>query len=251
MKNIDIFDFIDEIAPFRTQESGDNSGFLVGDRFAEAERVLLALDAPLETVEAAKKAGAGLIVTHHPIIFFPQKNFLDGNAAFEAARSNIAVICAHTNFDAAKGGVADVLAEKLGIFEIEELFIGDEEQSFLRKGKIMAQSAREFADFAGKKLGGGARLCLPDKKIETVAVCPGSGGSFLKNVIGSGVDAYLTGDADHHDFLDAAENGLCLIAAGHFETENPAVYALWERLRARFPEVEFLLYDGRSPIVSV
>ena len=56
-----------------------------------------------------------LIITHHPIIFRPMKNFLKGNLAFDLAVSGISAISAHTSFDCANGGVNDVLCELLGI----------------------------------------------------------------------------------------------------------------------------------------
>ena len=46
----DIYNFIDSIAPFSTQEEWDNSGFLVGDEDAEVSKVLFALDATTDIV---------------------------------------------------------------------------------------------------------------------------------------------------------------------------------------------------------
>ena len=49
-----IYDFINTLAPFCTQESWDNSGLLLGNPDREVSRVSLALDATNETVAAAK-----------------------------------------------------------------------------------------------------------------------------------------------------------------------------------------------------
>ena len=40
----DIYNFIDTIAPFDTQEEWDNSGLLVGDEDKEVNKALFALD---------------------------------------------------------------------------------------------------------------------------------------------------------------------------------------------------------------
>ena len=61
-------------------------------------------------------------------------------------------------------------------------------------------------------------------------------------------DALLTGDASHHAFLDAVELDIILAAAGHFETENPAMTTLKNKLENQFPDVEFVLLEQSSPV---
>ncbi|MDR1629461.1 MAG: Nif3-like dinuclear metal center hexameric protein [Oscillospiraceae bacterium] len=246
-----LYDCIDALAPFSVQEDWDNAGFLVGDMQAEISRVLLALDPSLEVIKEAKQAGAELLLTHHPVIFHAQKSFTAGNLAFEAARQGIAVLSAHTNYDAAAGGVNDVLASLLGLKEVEYLLAKDESQAMMRKGTILPCAASVFAAQVRKVLGAPVRFCLPEKEIKTVAVCGGAGGMFFEAVAGAGVDAFVTGDADHHEFLNAAEKGVALFAAGHFETEQPAVAALADVLSKKFPEVAFFLSKQVSVIEHI
>ena len=52
-----IYEFINSLAPFATQESWDNSGLLLGNPDKEVSRVSLALDATAKTVKAAKENG--------------------------------------------------------------------------------------------------------------------------------------------------------------------------------------------------
>ncbi|MCT4594572.1 MAG: Nif3-like dinuclear metal center hexameric protein [Anaeromicrobium sp.] len=59
-----------------------------------------------------------------------------------------------------------------------------------------------------------------DRKIEKVALCTGSGASFIENAHRLGCDLYITGDVKYHDAQNAKELGICVIDAGHFETEN-------------------------------
>ena len=58
-----------------------------------------------------------------------------------------------------------------------------------------------------------------DKRVATVAVSPGSGKSVVKNALKVKADVLITGDIDHHTALDALEEGLMIIDAGHFGTE--------------------------------
>ena len=105
----DIYEFIDKIAPFCTQESFDNAGFLVGRSNRNVKKVLVALDITLEVAKEAARRGAELIVAHHPVIFQPVKSIteetLTGQILLELLEHGVAAICAHTNLDAAHGGV--------------------------------------------------------------------------------------------------------------------------------------------------
>lgn len=60
----------------------------------------------------------------------------------------------------------------------------------------------------------------PESAITKFAVVTGSGASMWKACMGAGVDVLLTGDMKHHDAIDAAENGITIVDAGHFETEK-------------------------------
>ena len=67
----------------------------------------------------------------------------------------------------------------------------------------------------------------------------GSAMSFkLKQAANAGCDTFVTSDIKYNDFWEATEQGLNLIDAGHFYTENPAMYALADKLRAAFPEIQ-------------
>lgn len=111
----DILGVLDGMAPFGTAEPWDNTGLMVGDPLMEVSSILVALDPVTETIEAAVSCGADLIVTHHPLIFSPLKRIdLQENVCRRIGRlirSSIALVSMHTNLDAARGGVADELAE--------------------------------------------------------------------------------------------------------------------------------------------
>lgn len=70
----------------------------------------------------------------------------------------------------------------------------------------------------------------PDK-VETVALLPGSGGSFVRQAQAAGAQVLITGDASYHQALEAGALGLSLVDLGHFESEWPCVPALAKRLK--------------------
>jgi len=91
----------------------------------------------------------------------------------------------------------------------------------------------ELREHVSSTLGSPARLVAdpePERRIERVAVLGGSGGSFIREAVTSGTDAYVTGDLDYHDALLAESFGLVAIDAGHAATELPSLESLARRL---------------------
>lgn len=240
--------FINEIAPYDTKCDWDNCGLLTGDGDSEVKKIGFALDLTSETLENAKRAGTDLIITHHPIIFKAQKNFLKGNMAFELARSGINAISAHTCFDCAEGGVNDVLLGILSLTDSRKVESSGCVLPMVRIGKCREYEPEEFASFVAERLKTTVRLIDGGKRISSVAVCGGAGMSFIDEVIAAGADAYVTGDISHHEMLDAEEKGLTVVAAGHFETEYPAMAALEKQINKRFPGLETVLLHQSNPV---
>ena len=69
--------------------------------------------------------------------------------------------------------------------------------------------------------------------VQRVAVCGGSGSSFMKSAIRERADAYVTADISYHTFQEC-DNALVLVDAGHFETEQPAVRTIVKFLNNAF-----------------
>ena len=76
------------------------------------------------------------------------------------------------------------------------------------------------------------------KRDKTVALCGGSGISYLTAAKKAGADVYITGDVKYHDAQAAKELGIMVVDAGHFGTERWITKALAEFTAARNLEVE-------------
>lgn len=247
----DFYTYLDKICPFSIQESWDNSGMLVGDENREVTRAAVVLDITSEVIEYASQVGVDLIISHHPVIFKAQKNILKGNLVYSLIRNDISAIGVHTCLDCADGGVNDVLAEILELENVE-IFPCEESANIVRAGVLPeAMDAESLAHKLKEELGGNVRYCDCGKKIESVAVCGGSATDFIPDIIKSGFDAYITGDAGHHNFLDCIEGGVSLFAAGHFETENPVVSYLASKLRCEFSDIDIIIIPQKSPIKTI
>lgn len=126
--------WVEEWAPPFLAEDKDNIGLLVGSPEMEVKKVLVTLEVTPEVVDEAVKKRAQMIVSHHPLFREPFYRIrLDTHPAssvVELIKNDIAVFAAHTNLDAAEGGVSEVLAERLGLTEIELLFPNREEKLY-------------------------------------------------------------------------------------------------------------------------
>jgi len=121
----DVSRWLEEFAPSRLAESWDNVGLLWGDPLSPIERVMTCLTVTAKTAEEAIEEGAGLMISHHPILFrgtkrlradLPETGFL-----WKLAREGIAVASPHTAFDNTRQGINDLLCNILGLTDIQPL----------------------------------------------------------------------------------------------------------------------------------
>ncbi|HKI44715.1 MAG TPA: Nif3-like dinuclear metal center hexameric protein [Balneolales bacterium] len=133
-----INNYIEAWAPSSTKLDYDNVGVLFGSPDHTVNKILLSLDLTPEVVDEAVQKGCDLILTHHPIIFRGIKSInsetLQGKSLYLAIHNDIALIAAHTNLDAAKGGVSYALAETLGLRELAFL-----SEDYYKRRQILAR----------------------------------------------------------------------------------------------------------------
>lgn len=238
---------IDQWAPSETAESYDNVGLLIGDDFLEVTRCLVTLDVTQAVCDEAAGWGAELVFSHHPVIFDPLKRISSRSTVYQLIQAGISVLSAHTNLDKVKNGVNDTLIQRLGVKSAVP--VGDTDDCLLMGTLDNMMTANELAEMVKEKLKIPAlRLYDAGFPIETVAVCCGAGGSFLMDAVNAGADAMITGDVKHNTVVDAADYGLTLIDAGHFETEHLIVEKLIEYLTPLFPDVEFARAKSCKPL---
>jgi dinuclear metal center YbgI/SA1388 family protein len=125
MKIIDLISAIEVFAAPELQEDYDNAGLITGNGDRECSGVLCSLDVTLEVIKEAQASNCNLIISHHPIIFkglkrINGKSYVE-NIIIEAIKNDIALYAAHTNLDNVLLGVNGMIAQKLGLKDIEVL----------------------------------------------------------------------------------------------------------------------------------
>jgi dinuclear metal center YbgI/SA1388 family protein len=125
MKVKEICSYIESFAPLAYQESYDNAGYQTGMPEQEVKAALLCIDVTEEVLREAERLGAGLIISHHPVIFGSLKKLTGASNAeriiMEAVRKGISIYSAHTNLDAVARGVNHRIASKLELDNLEIL----------------------------------------------------------------------------------------------------------------------------------
>ena len=247
MKISDVLDYMEQLAPTYMKMDWDNVGLLCGDRDQQVTKILVSLDPFEDAAREAHEIGAQLVLTHHPLIFRPCKSVTESDPVGRTLRylikNDISAINAHTNLDCAPGGVNDVLAEMLGLQDVEVIDPqGTDSQGrpwgLLRKGRVEQQELETFLSSVKEKLHcPGLRYVSGGKKVCHVAVGGGACGTELMDAVRAGCDTFVTSDLKYNQFWDARDWGLNLIDAGHYYTENPVCTMLKAAMEEKFPEI--------------
>ena len=247
----EILDYLQTLAPVHMKYEWDNVGLLCGRRTQLVQRVLVALDPFEDVCQEAAELGADLIVTHHPLIFNPARSVTDddpvGRCILLLAANGIAAINAHTNLDCAPGGVNDVLAQTLGLEDIQvvdPMGLDDQGRPYglLRAGQVEEMELTRFLDRVKERLHTPVlRYVDGGRPVHRVAVGGGACGDEYGAALAAGCDTLVTADVKYNQFRDAFDLGLNLIDAGHFYTENPVMEPVARKLQAQFPELEVTL----------
>ena len=118
MTGKEIIKYLEEWAPKGIAWDKDNVGLQVGDPEIKIKNVLLSLDLKEEVIESAIKENCNLIITHHPLLYYPLKNLdysknIIARMIEKLIKNNITLYSAHTNLDFTKHGVSYQLAKRL------------------------------------------------------------------------------------------------------------------------------------------
>lgn len=245
MKLVDFIAMMERVAPPELAMDFDNVGLLIGTDRPEIKRVLVALDCTPTTAQEAVDWGADLLLTHHPLFLFDVKRILPDDPATAGAyillRHGIAHYAAHTNLDAAPGGVNDCLAEHLGILNPVPLPPENVGRIGIR-GPDCPGTLGAFSAFVAERLSTAVRVCGdPAAQVSRVGLLGGAGGDYIAAAQAAGADAYITGEMKHHQALDARFLGLNVIEAGHYETECVVLLPLIYHLQALSNDVQYRL----------
>lgn len=251
-KTNEIIAKIEKFAPPCLAEEWDNSGWQIFLDIQEVNKVMIALSPTPDVIEKAVNNRYELLITHHPLFFSGLKSLSEkdyvGSSVIQAIQNHLQIYSAHTNLDAARGGIADVFANMLKLKNILPL----QPDNVDKPGRIGEFQQEKSIDLLVKELKtllntDGLKVINPSniEKIRTVSILPGSGGSFIPFI---NTDLYITGDVKYHDAL-LADNTV-VIDAGHFESERIILPVLKDFLLKEF-QLEIGIAEENVPWINL
>lgn len=245
----EIIQVIEAAYPREAALDFDNVGLLAGRTEKEVKRVYIALDATDAVIDRAVEAGADMLITHHPLIFSPLKKVTDedfvSRRVVKLIQNDISYYAMHTNYDVL--GMAELAEKILGIRNTEVLDITMEKdgkpEGIGRIGELeKPMTLEECCVYVKHKLNLGSLKVFGDMQAEVsrLAISPGSGKTAIAAAIAKGADVLVTGDIGHHDGLDAVEQGLAVIDAGHYGTEYIFIDDMRRFLEDKLPVLDVI-----------
>lgn len=255
----EVMDILEENYPADYALDWDNVGLLVGRDDKEVRRIYVALDADDETIEAAVRWKADMLVTHHPMIFSGLKriNNLDfiGARILKLVQNDISYYAMHTNYDVL--GMAELSGRKMSLEDPEVLEVtrdGEQPEGIGRVADLASPAPlREICWSVKDRFHLGAVKVFGDmdQPVSRIAISPGSGKSMIKAALDKKADVLITGDIDHHTGIDAVAQGLAVIDAGHYGIEHIFIEDVKEYLKEKLEGVEVKAAPARHPFQIV
>ena len=253
---------IETLWPLSGAEPWDAPGLLAGDPSATVERVHLAVDAVLDTVDEAIDAKADLLLVHHPLLLRGVTTVAEdrykGAALSRLIRAGVALVAAHTNADVVETGTSAVIASRLGLVDVTPIVPSRDvpARGIGRSGALASPlTLGKLAALLGEILpptAGGIRVSGDfDQVVTTVALCGGAGDSLLSETAVQDADVYVTSDLRHHPASEARENarvgaGPALIDVSHWASEWLWLDTAAEELRKALPALTVTVSDLRT-----
>lgn len=248
-------DTMQAIAPLELAAPWDNVGVIAQGARA-VRRILLCIDLTPQVLAEIERLDADLVVAYHPPIFEGLRHLRDdtarGRALLGLVRAGRHVYSPHTALDAVPGGINDWLLEAFGpvadVAPIEpapsDPAAGSGRRATLTTPLPWSEALPRIADHLGLDA---LQVAGAVDAVRAVAVCPGAGGSLLRDVCD--VDLLLTGEMRHHDVLACVGAGCAVVLGHHTNTERGYLPRLAERLRDALDSVEVHLSSAdRDPL---
>lgn len=254
MKLEQITSFLEEAAPLSIQESYDNSGLIMGDPNSDVSGVLVCLDVDEKAINYAIEHDCQMVLSHHPVIFSGIKTFTgstsEGDIIIRAIKNDLALYGYHTNFDSAKGGLSELLCERLGIKKTKILIeSGHCNCGAGRYGDIEPATGEMFIKSLKSRLSIDKVRCVGEvpETISRVAVYNGAYDSdILEKLESLRPIILITGDLKYHAAQELMHKGIFTIDAGHYGTEKLFVEGVSKLLEAHFPELKVVSYESKD-----
>lgn len=231
--------------PRKDAEPWDRMGLVVGDPAALVTGVAVALDPTPAAVQAAVRAKANVLLTHHPAFIDAPESFscsydaapYAGVSVYTAIQNGVALMNVHTALDASVE--ATRLFPKLMNLDFQRLLMPLAHDD--NKGYAMLCAVRDTdAPFRLSHLAARATSVFGrpprvwgdfDDVMERVVIANGGAGDMVQVCLDAHVDCLVCGELRYHVALAASQAGLAVVELGHDVSEFPLCALLAQAAR--------------------
>lgn len=227
---------------------GDFFGLQLGKIPDTIESVIVGLDLNDAMIDLAIAQNVSLIIVHHPTLY-PKKSIAlkDPQIASlykRAIEHQICVYSFHSNFDASPFGMNVALLRLLGATTIQK--VGPHTTSYWMTlpeprpleevaAWITAQWKLPFAQLLPSD--------NPSNRVQTIAVCAGSGTMEWLDAHEAGMDLFISGDSRHHQRV-AMQRGHQHYLEVHHEIEKIFIPVVAQTIRDYAPQLRVIEAEG-------
>lgn len=205
-------------------------------------KIAAAVDYSTRTIANAVTADANFLIVHHGMFWGGAQNIV--GPAYGRLRllveKDVAVYSSHLPLDRHdRFGNNVLLARELGLTpsggfaRFQTIDIGVRGETETDTADLIARAAK----FAAAHGGTVRATPVPEKhRTRKWAMCTGGGASAdtLREATENGIDTLIVGEGPHWTAVQAADEGLVIIYAGHYATETPGVSAIAAHVAEKF-----------------
>lgn len=218
----------------------------------EVKRIVCAVTASEDAIDAAIAQNADLLLVHHGYFWkgepYPITG-MRGNRIKKLIQNNISLVAYHLPLDAHPSlGNNVAIAEKLGLHHLEPLDLAEKHPigniGYLEQAVSVEEFNAKLQDSFDFKV-----IHLPAKKksIQKVGFCTGGAQDFIAKAALQNCDAYISGEVSERTFYEAKELGVHYFACGHHATERYGVQRLAQAISKQFA-IEAEYFELNNPI---
>lgn len=218
----------------------------------EVKKILAAVTASQEAIDAAIAQGADLLLVHHGYFWkgeaYPITG-MRGKRIKSLIQNDISLVGYHLPLDSHPTlGNNAAIADLLELENIEALD-PSERHPIGNIGYLKAPMSPEaFQAFASERLKFNA-LHLPADKtsIQKVGFCTGGAQDYIHKAADQDCDAYISGEVSERTYYEAKELNVHYYACGHHATERYGVQRLVKAISEHF-NIEYSYFELNNPI---
>lgn len=215
----------------------------------QIKRIATGVTASLETVQAAAKLHADVLLVHHGMFWNRDTHVIAGTKRHKIDllfKHDISLLAYHLPLDAHREfGNNWKAARDMGWTDLEPFIVGGLSIGVkgifpkVERERFMQKLEEYYKHPAASALGG-------KEKVSSAALVSGGAYKYITDAVAAGVDCFITGNFDEPVWHQAFEEKINFFAMGHSATERIGPRALGEHLQQKFG-LEHHFIDSENP----